>query len=155
MSFSMKKFIKWAVIIFIAIIVFALIFGSDDDATTTTSTDNATTETTEVAEAEVSLPVTASELYSAYEGNEVAADKKYKGKLLEVTGTVDAIDSSIGDQAVVRLQTSNSFASVQAKGDDKFTDAAATLNKGHQITMICKGDGEVIGSPMLKDCVIQ
>lgn len=149
----MKKFIKWAVIIFIALIVIGLIFGDDDATTTSTSTDNATNETAEVVEA--ALPVTATELYSAYEGNEVAADKQYKGKLLEVSGTVDAIDSSIGDKAVVRLQTPNSFMSVQAQGDDAFTDAAATLSKGQQVTMICKGDGEVIGSPMLKNCVIQ
>ena len=101
------------------------------------------------------VAVTARELFSAYESNEVAADKQFKGKMLEVTGTISSIDSGFGDGAIVQLSTGNDFQSVSAQGDDSFTDVAATLSKGQQVTMICKGDGEVIGSPMLGDCVVQ
>lgn len=107
------------------------------------------------AETAVATPVTANELFTAYEGNEVAADKQYKGQLLEVSGKVASIDSGLGDSANVSLATSNQFLSVTTKGDDAFNDAAATLSKGQDVTVVCKGDGEVVGMPMLKDCVIQ
>jgi len=43
-----------------------------------------------------SIRVTASELYAAYyQGNAIAADAKYKGKTLEVSGTVTAVDKDI------------------------------------------------------------
>lgn len=107
------------------------------------------------AETAVATPVTANELFTAYEGNEVAADKQYKGQLLEVSGKVASINSGLGDSANVSLETSNQFSSVTASGDDAFNEAAAGLSKGQDVVVVCKGDGEVIGSPMLKDCVIQ
>lgn len=98
------------------------------------------------------LQVDARMLYAAYDANEVAADQQFKGKRLRVTGTVEAIDSGIGDEPVVRL-SAGSFQSVHVQGLAAAT--AASLAKGQQITVVCTGDGEVIGSPMLEDCTLQ
>ena len=145
-----KKILIGIVIAFIVLIIIGALMGED------TSTD--TIDTSAAIENNVpveTVAVTARELFSAYESNEVAADKQFKGKMLEVTGTISSIDSGFGDGAIVQLSTGNDFQSVSAQGDDSFTDVAATLSKGQQVTMICKGDGEVIGSPMLGDCVVQ
>lgn len=150
----MKRVFKWIVIVLVVLFIIGLIVGNDGAETTTAQT--ATSSGAEpVAETVVATPVTASELFAAYESNEVAADKQYKDQLLEVSGKVASIDSGLGDSANVSLATSNQFLSVTAKGDDAFNDAAATLSKGQDIKVVCKGDGEVIGMPMLKDCVIQ
>ena len=149
-----KKILIGIVVAFIVLIIIGALMGED---TSTTDTDN-TVDTNAAIENNApveTVAVTARELFSAYESNEVAADKQFKGKMLEVTGTISSIDSGFGDGAIVQLSTGNDFQSVSAQGDDSFTDVAATLSKGQQVTMICKGDGEVIGSPMLGDCVVQ
>ena len=148
----MKKIVKWIVIIVIALFIIGLIFGSDDAETTKTSTSS---ETVAEAPTETATPVTAQEIFEAYDNNEVAADQQYKDKPLLVTGTVSGISSDFMDDAQVQLATSNEFMDVMASGDDTFNSAAATLSKGQKITMLCQGGGEVVGSPMLSECVVQ
>lgn len=154
----MKKAFKWILIVIVVLFVIGLVAGNDDTETEA-SQNIKSSENNVVAEQEAepvtATPVNASDLFADYDSNEVAADKKYKGQLLEVSGTVSSIDSGLGDSAMVQLETSNQFMHVTAKGNDEFTSAAASLTKGQKITMICEGDGEVIGMPMLSDCVIQ
>ena len=152
-----KKILIGIVVAFIVLIIIGALMGEDTSTTDTNNTvdTSAAIENNAPVETVETVAVTARELFSAYESNEVAADKQFKGKMLEVTGTISSIDSGFGDGAIVQLSTGNDFQSVSAQGDDSFTDVAATLSKGQQVTMICKGDGEVIGSPMLGDCVVQ
>lgn len=98
------------------------------------------------------IVVSAREIASDYDDNEVAADQKYKGKILEVSGIVASIDSSVGDQAIVQLVGKNEFQTVSTQGNNDFTQYATTLKKGQNVVLICKGDGEVIGFPQLKNC---
>lgn len=101
---------------------------------------------------EKAMKVTAAELAAAYDENEVKADEKYKGHKVEVTGVVSGIDSSIGDEPVVRL-AGKSFDSVMAHDVPKRD--AANLKKGESVTLVCKADGEVIGSPVLRNCSVK
>lgn len=98
--------------------------------------------------------VTARQIFEAYQNNEVAADRMYKGQMLEVTGTISGIDSDFSDDAVVKLATSNQFMDVMAKGDDDFNNAAAQLSKGQKVKLQCVGGGEIAGSALLKKCKI-
>ena len=98
------------------------------------------------------IVVSAREIASDYDDNEVAADQKYKGKILEVSGIVASIDSSVSDQAIVQLVGKNEFQTVSTQGNNDFTQYATTLKKGQNVVLICKGDGEVIGFPQLKNC---
>lgn len=108
----------------------------------------------EVGEPEV--VVTAKELLADYESNEMAADKKYKGKVLEVTGVVNSIDSGVSDNAVVQIGSGEEydFMSVSAQGDEAFDEAAINISKGEKVTVTCISKGEVIGFPQLEDCVM-
>lgn len=101
-----------------------------------------------VAEAPVS--VTAMELFSAYDANEVAADTAYKGKTLKVSGKVAGIDKDFTDTVIVKLQTSNQFMDVMAY--DVAPDVAGSLRKGQALTLTCRGEGRVMGSPVLRRC---
>lgn len=152
----MKKVLKWIGIVVIALIVLGFIgamLGDDTDGATTS--DTKPSDTTAVESNETALPVTAQQLFDAYDSNEVAADKQYKGKLLQIDGKVASIDSGLTDSAQVQLATSNDFMSVTATGDDAFDDAAAGLSKNQSVSLLCRGEGEIIGSPMVGDCVIQ
>lgn len=98
------------------------------------------------------LAVSASELFNDYHDNEVAADQKYKGKRLAVTGTVQSIEKDLFDNIVVRLRTSNEFMGAMASLDSKYEALAASLRKGAKVAWTCKGGGLVVGSPVLRDC---
>ena len=152
----MKKVLKWIGIVVIALIAIGFIGAMLDDDTDSATTSGASPSgTTAVEINETALPVTAQQLFDAYDSNEVAADKQYKGQLLQISGTVASIDSGLTDNAQVQLATSNDFMSVSATGDESFNDAAASLSKGQSVTLLCRGEGEVIGSPMVGDCIIQ
>lgn len=143
----MKRIAKWIVIILVVLFIIGLIFSDNDEGSVSSTTDTVSTET--------AIPVTATELYSAYDSNEVGADKQYKGKLLQISGTIESIDSGFSDQAVLQLGTGEMFMNVSAEGDDNFTNTASTLSKGQQVNLLCHGAGEVIGMPMVDDCVFQ
>ena len=106
---------------------------------------------------EPELSISAAELINAYNENEVKADKMYKGKIVEVNGIVDGIDSDMDDKAVVRLSDGDEFSiyTVSCCIDDENQDKACELNKGENVTIIGKADGEVIGLPYIKDCKIK
>lgn len=98
--------------------------------------------------------VTAKELVAAYKENEVAADSKYKGEEVEITGAISSIASDLMDEPLISLSAGPAeFLSANLSGISKGT--AMKLKKGQTITARCVCTGEVIGMPQLKDCTIQ
>ncbi|WP_302476318.1 OB-fold protein [Pandoraea communis] len=100
------------------------------------------------------MKVSLSKLAEDYEANEVAADIKYKGKLLEITGRVQSIDKDAFDGISIALATSNEFMPARASVDKSLEATAAQLTKGQTITVRCKGGGLLVGSPILRNCQI-
>jgi hypothetical protein len=98
------------------------------------------------------IEISATELFAAYKANEIAADSRYKGKPVKVSGTIEEITSDAFDDAIVQLQAGGFMEQVHASGLSN--EAAAQLSKGQRITLLCKGGGEVIGFPLLEDCSI-
>ena len=123
-----------------------------DDKQTSVSNENSNKK-----QMEPELNISATELINAYKENEIKADKMYKGKIVEVNGIVDAIDSGIDDKAIVRLSDGDefSFDNVQCCIDDENQDNACELKKGENVTIIGKADGEIAGTPFIKDCKIK
>lgn len=108
---------------------------------------------TETAEVEQAVAVSASQLYSDYKQNELAADEKYKGKMIEVSGTVATIEEMFG-QKFVTLNTGDILGKIQCFLDDSEGSKAASLTVGQQITLTGKGDGMSLNVAM-KGCVIK
>ena len=106
---------------------------------------------------EPELSILATELINAYKENEVKADKMYKGKIVEVNGIVDGIDSDIDDKAVVRLSDGDefSFYTVSCRIDDDNQDRACELKKGQNVTIVGVADGEIVGEPYIENCKIK
>lgn len=99
-------------------------------------------------------PVTAQQLFDAYQANEASAQQLYGDKALRVSGRIASIDLDLTDDPVVMLRTSNEFMPVHAPLADQSKAKAATLYKGQNVELICSGVSEVVGTPMLKDCVL-
>jgi hypothetical protein len=103
----------------------------------------------------VPVPVTATQLFSDYQANEVSADEKYKGKTLLVSGSVSDIKKDFTDNVIVHLRTANQFMPVDARLEDAEKGKASQLSKGGSVTLRCAGNGMVIGRPQLRDCTFE
>lgn len=103
----------------------------------------------------IAARVTAGELFDAYEKNEIAADDRYKGKLLEVSGKIDNIGKDILDTPYITLSVGGKFQimGVQAFFDDDSLPKLANLSKGQGVTLQCRCDGK-FGNVMLKECAL-
>lgn len=112
-----------------------------------------TASNTEAAETEQTVTVSASQLYSDYKQNELAADEKYKGKMIEVSGTVSTIEEMFG-QKFVTLNTGDIIGKIQCFLDDSEGSKAASLTVGQQITLKGEGDGMSL-NVALRNCKIQ
>lgn len=102
---------------------------------------------------EAAIKVTASQLYSDYEANEVAANAKYKDKKVEITGAISGIGKDLMDTPYVALVVSpnNPVFSVQCmfkKGDES---QLAVLVKDSDITLEGKVSGK-LGNVLVSDC---
>ncbi|MEJ1396380.1 MAG: hypothetical protein RPU52_02465 [Candidatus Sedimenticola sp. (ex Thyasira tokunagai)] len=92
-----------------------------------------------------------SRLYSEYERNEVAADLRYKGKLVALKGKVRSIGKDIFDDIYVTLETTNKIMSIQCFFHDRDAETIADLNKGDYIHMEGTVTGKM-GNVILKKC---
>jgi hypothetical protein len=103
--------------------------------------------------------VTASQLLDEYDANEVAADMKYQGKLIAVTGYVHYISSSSTGDSRVSLGSTQEVAFLEDTVECYFRiihqPQVAQLSKGQLITIagICHGKG--LFSVKLKECYIE
>ena len=99
------------------------------------------------------IEVTAFELYDTYENNEVAANMRFKGKRLKVSGVISNIAAVIMDEPVLSFHAGKDvFNPPQATGFSR--EQVAALSKGQYVTVECTGDGEILGAPMLNNCVV-
>ncbi|WP_438312326.1 OB-fold protein [Sporosarcina sp. FA9] len=99
---------------------------------------------------EEAIVISAVDLYSAYDDNEIAADQKYKGKQLEVTGTIKDIGKDILDSMYITLDTGDVLGSIQVYFPKDDADSVAALSKGQDVTVIGKGDGFLLFTVSLK-----
>jgi len=93
-----------------------------------------------------------------YDANEVAADMKYKGKLIAVTGYIQNIDTNfITDAPVVDLAPSQGFSLMTVYCEFRISQQAqvAQLTKGQLITIVGVCYGELIFSVELEECHIE
>ncbi len=95
------------------------------------------------------LKISAQQLASDYKANEARGDSLYKGKVIEIDGAIQSIDSDFSDDPVIVLYTGE-LLGCSLRGLPK--SVAAGLSKDQRVTFVCVGDGETIGAPKLRDC---
>lgn len=101
------------------------------------------------------VEVTPVELAKAYEENTVAADDLYKGKKLRISGTISEIATGITDEPYLVMKGGNPFMGPQLHFDKDQRSAIAKLKKGQKIVALCVGAGDLVKTPIAKDCALQ
>lgn len=101
------------------------------------------------------IKVSALDLVTAYDDNEVNAEKLYLDKTLEVTGIINSIGKDIFDDAYVTLGdgTKYSFKTVQCYFNDDQIDRVAQLQPGDTLTVVGANTSGTLGV-IMKNCTI-
>lgn len=107
------------------------------------------------APSETATPVAIGQLLGDYRNNEVAADNRYKGKLVKLSGLVGDIKKDITNSLYVTLGTGSQFEipMVQAFFDDGMNQQLGQLKKGQKLTISCRVKGLMM-NVLLEDCEI-
>jgi hypothetical protein len=100
--------------------------------------------------------IDASDLWRAYDQNEVLADSQYKGKKIEVHGLIQDISVGLAGGAHISLQAdpNNPLADVNCSMNDDQKDRVAKLSKGQPIVVRGTVEMKVIESVGLDGCEI-
>ena len=166
-----KKKRAWAAgVVLVAVAGAALGGGGDDDAVaneagasnaassgTADGKKSAGTKTEKSKDTEPAakaMNVQAAALLKEFEGNEAAADIKYKGKLLRVSGEVSKVDTEFLDDSeyVIQINGGGDFDFTSVNCNDQAAEAVAKIQIGQQITVVGEfDDGGDLGVE-LKNC---
>ena len=94
-------------------------------------------------------------IVDAYEANTVAADRRFKGRTLKITGDVININTDFrGDPYLVLKSGENRWKSAQFSFDKSADEQLAQVTKGERVTLVCIGDGDIVKTPMFSSCVL-
>lgn len=102
----------------------------------------------------IAYRVTAGQLYSEFEENEVAGDLKYKGRLIAVSGYVESIDSSFGI-SVVLVESPGDWSGVRCYFPESEAPNVANLRKGDYVTIVGKCIGMLMFNVGLDPCRLE
>lgn len=103
------------------------------------------------------LKVEAKQILKAFEDNEAAADEKYKGKTLQVSGVVAKVDTELLDDEKYSVQIGggSDFELFTVNCNGQSSKDVSKIKKGDKITVIGEfDDGGDLGVE-LKPCQIQ
>lgn len=97
------------------------------------------------------LYISSDTLYREYQSNVIAADQKYKGKAIQITGTINQIGKDIATQVYFTVG-SGIMGDVQCFVKPSLIDKVASLKPGQniEVTGICNGKLMIVE---LKECV--
>jgi hypothetical protein len=146
------EIISWAIILSLGIIIWRVAFPSENSLTPAKSAAISSTKVTSTAPAAVK--VDARELFNDYSVNATAADSKYKGQILKVSGRVLEISKDpLLNNAVVRLEASSlETPSVRCSFSSAAIPELSELKRGDWVFLEGKGTTMILGSPTLADC---
>lgn len=136
----------WPVYVICVVVVIVQLSDKGSDARSASSTNTPPPE---------AMKVTAMQIINDYKDNGVAADAKYKNKLVEVSGVVDTIDKDILDTPYIALE-SYEYAIVDriqcmfSRSDEA---QLASVTKGQKITLRGKVEGK-FGNVIIRECQI-
>lgn len=130
----MLKRLRAVLLIGVVVVLVGSVSSCSSTSTSPTSSSPAPSYSTKDA-----TTVTAPALYVAYKKQKAASDKLYKGKLLEVTGTIDKVGTDPIFQAPEVMLSSG--ATTQAPGVDcifeaKYAAQVAKLHKGQTLAVL-------------------
>ena len=141
-----RNILKHCLSFVVLVLMVVLAIGSGGSSTDTS--------TKKVQSQKPKYTVSASQIFKEYVDNEIAADDKYKGQVIIISGVVSDIGRDITEEAYINLSTGDPFFDVQClftKGEEP---AVAKLSKGKNVRIKGVVSGK-IGLVTLQDCSLQ
>lgn len=131
----------------------ALVFFLDDDI------DIESLEEAPIPERQqdiIPIHISAQNLIAEYRENEIAADHKYKGKLLYVTGVIEDFEVGVFDQKYVSISDGEifSFRSIHCNIDDENVSQIAEFRKGQEVEFRGLNGGMTLLAISLENCTV-
>jgi len=104
--------------------------------------------------------VDAADLYQDYKENATAADAKYNGKIIQVSGCVGSIwmedlPDSPYINSYITLESSYVRGNVQCLFDKKYESQLAQMKLGDEVTVQGRCSGKGIWTVLIKDCTLR
>ena len=100
--------------------------------------------------------LTASQLYNAYENNEVAADNKYKEEIVLISGTIHEIGKDLFDNSYISLETDKILSYVKCSFDKSNQSQLAGLSKGQRVRVKGVVSGKLPSRNVsVEDCIVK
>ena len=96
--------------------------------------------------------LTASALSREYNANKVAADNKYKGKVIVVTGRIEDIGKDLFDNAYITLRGIDEFNTIQCTFTELEKNSISRLSKKQLVRVKGEVSGLIIMSVMVNKC---
>jgi hypothetical protein len=130
----------------LALLVFGYFVEKSSDSKTTSTGSQQPTET---------YRTTAADLFDRYAKNEVETDMALKGKIVEISGTVESIRKDFLDNLRVDLETPNQFMPASMQVIPEQEGRLADLRKGQRVTLRCPKMIRWGGTPNGSKCILQ
>jgi len=96
--------------------------------------------------------LSANALFNEYDKNSVAADAKYEGKIVKVSGTIQSIGKDIIDTAYLVIGGSGFLDGVQCMLPRGQEGLVASVSKGQYVTLKGKVSGQIMGNVIVNNC---
>lgn len=133
------------------------LIGSALDKSPETKTVDTTSPTKQVetAKAPEVIKVTSSAMVKEYIANEVSADTKYKGKLVEISGTIKDIGKDIVDTPYIIIESNPSdyFTQIQCMFSKSDIETVGSLQKNTAVVAQGEVSGK-LGNIIVRECKI-
>lgn len=144
----MKKLFKWLGIGVVVLIVIGMISGAGKSGSGQKSGSTGTTQEKQVQEP---TPIQAQELADDFDSNQVAAENKWKGKLVQFRAEITNItDTGLSFSKVASKQFS--MAQISCRVTDK--QQLLSLKNGQTVTVKGVVGGQTIGVIDVSDCSV-
>lgn len=155
----MKKILKWVGIIFVGIMVLGAIGGSKGGGTEKSSTGNNNSITESKAEPTTTpevLKVDTKAFIAEFDKNQLAAEEKYKGKMVELTAYVGNISEDILGNPFLSLNPTveKYYLGTNIQCVFKEKSQLTSLANGQKVTVEGKADNQSLGIIGIKDCKV-
>ncbi len=98
--------------------------------------------------------VSADDLFMEYEGNEIAADRKYKGEIVLVHGTIENIGKDVMNDMFIVVGGSGLLDGVHCVFADDQESLVADLSKGQRVSVKGKVSGKLV-YVLVRNCELQ
>lgn len=138
----------WIVLFLVALVSLLVIAEFMND-----SKPSATDQVVQEAAPQPILEISAKELEQAYDENEVAAQMRFDGHLLRISGVLESITLDGDDQADLHIDT-GAFLGLNVDVDPSQKDWAAQMAKGDKVIVECTSVREGLGKPFVEGCLI-